>query len=221
MSLYDHVAIVAPGLSLDRRAALAATARSLGTTTDVDEELRTARERLEEFDEPVPSAAAARRQVAETETDLERQRERVATLRGRLAERDDDALEAKYRAAVRELSELETEHAAARERLAAAREQARSARDDRERRLRLQDRVDNLERTARTELVETVRPAVDEAVPTVPGSEAAYFTEAEPVAAALALVRVGVVRTPVVLACRRFDGAPSAEAWLGAPVVRL
>jgi len=221
MSLYDHVTVVAPGLSLDRRAALAATARSRGATASVDEELRAARERLEEPGESVPSAAAARRGVAETEADLERQRERVATLRGRLEERDDAELEAAYLEAVRELSELETEHAAARERLEAARERARRARDERERRLRLQDRVDNLERAARAELVESVRPAVDRAVPAVPGGEAACFSDADPVTAALALVRVGVVRVPVVLACRRFDDAASAEAWLGAPVVRL
>ena len=221
MSLYDHVAVIAPGMSLDRRAALSATARSLGMTTSVDEELRTARERLSETGTTVPSPVAARRRLAETEADLERQRERVATLRGRLEAAGDDDARSEYRASVRELTELETEQFAARERLEAARTEARKARDDRERRLELQDRVDNLERAARAELIEAVRPAVDDVVPVVPGGSAETFDAAGPVTAALAVVRVGVLRVPSALACRRFDDAASAETWLGSPVVRL
>jgi len=219
--LYDHVTVIAPGMSLQRRRALAATARSRGVTTSVDDELRTARERLRDVSEPVPTLAAARRRVAETETDLQRYRERVATLRGRLREADDEDLAAEYREAVRELSEVETEHLAAREQLEAVRERARNARDERERRLRLRDRIDNLERTARDELVDEIRPAVDDVVRTVPGGDATVFADATPVAAALALARVGVVRVPLVLACRRFPSAGRAEAWLEAPVIRL
>jgi len=221
VSLYDHVAVVAPGLSLDRRAALAAAARSRGATASVDAELRAARERLAAVGEPVPSPATPRRRLAEAEAGIERQRERVATLRGRLAEAGDESLETEYRRAVRELSELETERTAAEERLERARERAREARDARERRLRLQDRVDNLERTARAELIEAVRPAADGAAASVPGGTAASFDDAGGVTAALALVRVGVVRAPVVLACRRFADAASAEAWLESPVIRL
>ena len=221
MSLYDQVAVVAPGMSLDRRRLLAATARSTGATTSVDGALRAARQRLAGVEAPVPSPTEARRRVAETEADLERQRERVAALRGRLGAADGAAAESGYEAAVRELSEVETEHLAARERLEAARRQARAARDQRERRLRLQDRIDNLERTARAKLVETVRPAVDDVVPAVPGSAASTVAEAAPVTAALAAVRVGTLRVPPVLACRRFEGAASAESWLGTPVVRL
>lgn len=221
MTLYDHVTLVAPGLTLDRRAALAAAARSLGITTSVDDDLRDARERLAGLDEPVPSPAEVRHEVAETEADLAEHRERVATLRGRLQATDDDGLAADYRRAVRTLSELETEHIAARERLAAARERARDARDVREHRLHFQDRVDNLARTAREELVAAVRPDVDAAVPAVPGSEADCYQGAGPVTAALALLRVGVVRPSVVLACRRFPDAATAEAFLETPVIRL
>ena len=221
MSLYDHVAVVAPGMSLDRRRLLAATARSSGATTSVDDELRAARRRLGEIEASVPSPVEARRRVAETEAGLERQRERVAALRGRLQVADGAAAESEYEAAVRELSEVETEHLAAKERLEAARRQARAARDQRERRLELQDRIDNLERTARAELVETVRPAADDAVPAVPGSAASTVAEAAPVTAALAAVRVGTLRVPPVLACRRFGDAVGAESWLGTPVVRL
>ena len=221
MRLYDHVAVVAPGLALDRRAALAAAARSRGVSTSVDEALRTARGGLADLDEPVPSPAEARRAVAEAESELAAQRERVATRRGRLEATDDAEAEAAYRQAVRTLSELETDHQAALERLSAARERARRARDDRERRLRLQDRVANLERTAREERVAAVRPAADAAAAAAPDSEADSFEAATPVTAALALVRVGTVRPPVVLACRRFPDGPTAEAWLGAPAIRL
>ena len=221
MSLYNHVAVVAPGMSLDRRRLLAATARSSGATTSVDDELRAARRRLGEIEASVPSPTEARRRVAETEAGLERQRERVAALRGRLEVADSETVESEYRAAVRELSELETEHLAARDRLEAARQRARSARDDRERRLELQDRVDNLERTARAELIEAVGPAVDDVVPAVPGASVGSFRAADPVTAALAAIRVGTLRVPPVLACRRFEDVASAEAWLGTPVVRL
>lgn len=221
MSLYDHVAVVAPGLTLDRREALVATTRSRGATTSVDDELRSARDRLADLGAPVPSLAAVRRQVAETEADLDAKRERVATLRGRLQETDDPALEDEYRSAIRALSEAETEHTAAREALADARERAREARDERETRFRLEDRVANLQRRAREELIDTVRPWADSAVRAVPGAEATSFEAAAPVTAALALVRVGRIRTPVVLACRRFERESAAEAWLGSPVYRL
>jgi hypothetical protein len=69
--------------------------------------------------------------------------------------------------------------------------------------------------------VGTVRPRVDEAVSAAPGSEASSFDAADGVTAALAVLRVGRVRTPVVLACRRFVDSASATAWLHAPVYRL
>lgn len=227
MRLYDHVAVVAPGLHLDRRAALAAAARSRGVTTSVDDALEAARERLAGLDRSVPSRAEARRTVAEAESDLQAQRERVASLRGRLEavdDRDDSTAQevrTTYETAVRTLSELETEYQAARESLTAARARARSARDVRERRLRLQDRVGNLEREARAELVAAVRADVDEAVADAPGSQARGYAEAAPVTAALGLLRVGAVRPPVVLACRRFADVGTAEGWLETPVIRL
>lgn len=221
MSLRDHAGVIAPGLTLDRREVLVAVARSQGVTTAVDGELRAARERLDDFGEPVPSLADARRRVAEAEAALDEQRERVATLRGRLQATDDGGVAEEYRAAIRTLSEAETERAAAGEALASARERAREARDEREKRLRLEGRVANLERRARDELVETVRPEVDEAVSAAPGADASNFETADPVTAALASIRVGRVRVPVVLACRRFESAAAAETWLAAPVCRL
>ena len=221
MTLYGHVSVVAPGMSLDRQQALAAAARSLGGSASVDAELRTARAELTTLDEPVPGLADARRRVAETEAVLEEKRERVATLRGRLQESGESGVAETYREEIRRLSEVETAHVAATEALEDARGRARRAWDARERRLRIEDRIDALERRAREELAAAIRPDVDEAVATTPGSEASSYEAADPVTAALALVRVGRVRPPIVLACRRFPDAPTAETWLGCPVHRL
>lgn len=221
MSLYEHVRVVAPGLTLDRQRALVAVARSRGVRTDVDAELRAARDRVGELEADVPSTESARRRVAEAERDLTTQRERVATLRGRVLESDDPEAEAAYRTAIAELAELETERVAAGEALESARRRARAGRDVLERRMRLEDRVRNLERRARAAAREAVRPVVDAAVAETPGSDAASYADADDVTAALALVRAGRIRRPVVLACRRFPDAASAEAWLGTPVVRL
>lgn len=224
MSLHDHVALVAPGMSLDRRRALVAAARSRGETTSVDEELEAARRRLDELnetDESVPSLESAHRRVAELEEDLVAERERVATMRGRTRECENDSVVLEYRTAIGELSELETDYAAAREALEQARERTRQVLDERDRRLRLENRIGNLERAAREELIERVLPVVDAAVRDAPGSEASAFDAAGDVTASLALVRVGRVHSPVVLACRRFRDGPTAEEWLQAPVLRL
>lgn len=220
-ALYRHVGIIAPGLSLSRRDALVAAARSLDVTTSVDEAIAETEAELRTLSEPVPSRAKLRQRVAEAAADIEAKRERVATIRGRLQEADDEAIETEYRNAIRELSEAETEHAAALEALDAARDRARTARDVRDRRLRLEDRLENLRRTARAELIGTVSPDVDAAVSKLPSHDIASFDAADPVSAALALVRVGRIETPIVLACRRFPDAEAAERWLEAPVYRL
>jgi chromosome segregation ATPase len=221
VSLHEHVAVIAPGISLRRRAALVATARSLDVETSVDAEISAVRSRLRDAPEPVPPRREARRRVAETRSELEAQRERVATARGRMQAEDDDEDDTEYRAAIQALSEAETEHVAAREALAAAREQARAARDDRDERLRLEDRRDNLRRQARRELVASIRPAADAAVSALPAREVDGFEDAGGVSAALALARVARLERPVVLACRRFPDRDAAERWLRAPVHRF
>lgn len=221
MNLHDHVAVIAPGLSLRRREALIATGRSLDVSTSVDSAIKGVREKLDSLPEPVPSRADARLQVAETATELEAKRERVATLRGRLQETDDGTVRAEYRRAIRELTEAETEHIAAKEALETARERARTARDSRDRRLRLEDRLGNLRRTARAELVEAVEPAANTATAAAPACDAETFREADPVSAALALARVGRIEKPIVLACRRFSNRDTAERWLETPVYRI
>jgi hypothetical protein len=219
--LYEYVRVIAPGMALDRREALAAAARSRGVETSVDEDIESIRRRLSDHEASVPTLSDARRRVAETEAALEERRERVATLRGRVQASDDDAVTDEYRTAIRELSEAETEHLAATEALEDARSRARSARDERDRRLRLQDRLENRRREAQVELVESVRPAADEAVVSAPGGDGRTFADADSVTAALAVARVGTVHAPVALACRRFSDAAEATAWLEAPVYWL
>lgn len=221
MSLYRHVNVIAPGMSLSRRAALVSAGRSLNLATSVDRGIRRTRDELDSLCEPTIPRADARRRVAETAADLESERERVATLRGRLQEANEGTIEDDYRAAIRTLSEAETEHAAAMEALEDARERARAARDVRDRRLRLEDRLGNLERTARSELIAAVKPAVEVALSNLPRRDVDSFETADSVSAALALVRVGRVEVPITLACRRFSDRNEAERWLGAPVYRL
>jgi hypothetical protein len=219
--LYNHVGVIAPGLSLSRRRALVAAARSLEMTTSVEEAIDETEAELQSLSGSVPSRADARRRVAETSADLEAKRERVATIRGRLQETSDGSIQAEYRSAIRELSEAETEHAAAKEALNDARNRARNAWDTRDCRLRLEDRLRNLERTARAELRAAVSPAVEAALSALPNRDFASFESADPVSAALALVRTGRIETPVVLACRRFADRGAAERWLESPVYRI
>lgn len=221
MSLYEHLCVVAPGISFDRREALLATARSVDIETSVDSAIESVRAELRSLDASVPSRAAARERVAETESTLQSRRETVATVRGQMQVAAEGEYEAEYRAAIRALSEAETEHTAAKESLADSRERARNARECRDRKLRLEDRLGNLRRTARKELLTAVEPRVDEAISNLPETETMSFAAADPVSAALALVRVGRIECPVVLACRRFPDRDSAERWLRTPVYRL
>lgn len=135
------------------------------------------------------------------------------------------AAEAAYQDAVRELSEVETERIAGEQRLARLREVAREARDERDRRLRLEDRVANLERRVRLSLARSVYEEFAAAVDRLPGAGTAGDAPGEydgpPATAALAVVRVARLSAPVVLVGRRFSDATSAHERLRAPVVRL
>lgn len=174
--VHQHVGLVAPSVSVRIRPALAAAARSRGAETPVDGDIRSVREDLAGHDVPAgPDLAAARRRLAGTESAVTEARERVAALRGRIqatrAEgRDASDLEAELAEATRRLSEQETERAAAREALEMARTEARETRDARDRQRRLEDRLANLERTARERLVEAVRDPFAAAVEAAPDS---------------------------------------------------
>ncbi|MFB6193968.1 MAG: hypothetical protein ABEI75_02785 [Halobaculum sp.] len=105
--------------------------------------------------------AAARRRVAEADADVDRLRERVATLRGRVVARreagvETESVESELTSAMRELTEAETERIAARESLERARRRVRERRDERERRLRRRDELRNRRREARAWLADRV-----------------------------------------------------------------
>lgn len=233
---HRHVGCIAPDVSLERRVALAAVARSRGETAPQDDELAAVREELASLSADGTDLTAAREQVADAAGERERRRERVATLRGRLQARREAGLdtrdaEAALAEAAREFSEAATEHAAAEQALDRARERARAAYDARERRLRLQDRRDNLRREARSHLVEAVRPAVRDALSDLPGATAAPDDATDPddaidsddatdPAVALAAARVAALDAPAVVAWGPFTPREAAD-WLDAPVVVL
>lgn len=222
-TLHERVGCIHPGCSLRPRTALAIAARSTGWTTEFDAELDGVRERLATLDDPpaVPEDRGARRQLAEASAEIDRLRERVASVRGRI-ETAENTEGAPLETAIRDLSEVETTAAAARERREMARESAREARDRRQERLRLVDRRDNLARRARRALVERARDEYVDALTAVPGSHAvADPFEAPPDAMALAIARVGDLAAPVVLAVDRFADPDAAAAWLDAPVIHL
>jgi len=225
---HDHVGLVEPGMTLRRRTALAAAARSRGLEAPQQEELAGVRADLATLDPPDVALAAARERAAEAGDDRARLRERVAALRGRVQALRDAGTGAATAEAEAELSETaaalaeaETERAAAEQALQRARGRARDARDARECRLRLEDRKANLERAARAWLADQMRPAVDAVVPDTPGASADAFAQVGPVTAALSVARVADFAAPVVLACDRFASAHAAADWLDAPVIRV
>lgn len=223
--LHEFVGHVPPDASLRTRAALAAAARSRGVESARDPEVRRLRDRLAAIDPDRVDTREHRRRLAEAGETVERLRERVARLQGRLRSRreageDTEAAEEALAEAARELSEAETERAAAEQALERARRRRRAARDAREERLRLQDRIDNLRRAARAELAGRLADEFRAATRALPGGEG-IGTDADPVTRALATVRVGEPSAPVVLSCRRFAGAGAAAEALSAKVVRL
>jgi len=234
--VHDHVGLLTPSVTPRTRTALATAARSRGVETPVDDDLASVRAALADAEVPAaPDLERARRRLAGTESAVDECRERVATLRGRLQARreegrDTSGLEGELAEATAALSEHETERAAAREALAMARREARASRDARERRRKLEDRLANLERTARDHLVAAVRDRYAAAVAAAPGDSRASgdgsLADADPfaaddVTAALAVARVADLRAPVVLACDRFADPADAAAWLDAPVIRV
>ncbi|WP_436925446.1 DUF7856 family protein [Halosimplex amylolyticum] len=229
--VHDHVGCVRPSTTLRVRTALAAAARSRGGEAPQDDELAAVREQLADLTVPSPpDLRTPRERLAGTDAAVDRIRERVAALRGRVqagreAGRDVSDLEAELAEATRELSERETERAAAKEALERAERLARESRDARERRRRLEDRHANLERRARAHLVDRIRGEYEAALAEVPGAPADACAsdpfELDGATAVLAVGRVAALRAPVVLACDRFETVDAAAGWLDAPVVRV
>jgi hypothetical protein len=237
--VHDHVGLVSRDATLSVRVTLAAVARARGETAPQDAEIERVRAALADTSPHPAEFGRERRAVAEAGADEDALRERVASLRGRIgalesADADADRIEsvrADLVEAAADLSRVQTERIAATQRLRAADRGARTAWDERERRLRLQDRLGNLERAARAALaarvyddfaaaVRAAPPAADADHHPVPGDEPGDY-EGDTVTATLAVARVAPLEAPVVLAAGRFSGATAAATWLDAPAIRL
>lgn len=213
--LFDRVGHVRDGMGIRIRTALAEAARTRGLTADCAsklDRLRTERDRLS-------FQAVPQQRSTAPDTDRQALGERVAELRGRVqvleaCDRDASDERARLREAAGQLSEAETARIAAEE----YRTQARSERDRRERQLRLDDRIANLERDARSELVEHIREPYERAVFALDPTLDPF--DAPSVVAALAVLRVASLRAPVVLATDWFPTPGTAAAWIEGPVVR-
>ncbi len=230
---FEHVGAITFDADIELRSALAVVARRRGHESPREAELVAVREELAELSVDDCDAAAARRAVANA-GDAERElSERVATLRGRLQEREtddeqsesSDDLAAALDDAVAELSEVRTDRIAAQQRLARERKRARDVRNRRERRLELQDRERNLERAVREDLAEAVYPAFVDALAGVPGSarpgDSPSAFRGDDVTAALALARLAPSAAPVVLGVDRFASPAVAARRLRRPVLRV
>jgi hypothetical protein len=230
--VHSHVGYLHPNVSIDRRAALAAVGAARGVDTPHDAEFDRVRTSLRELSVPTvddTELRAARRRAAEAGSETDRLRERVAALRGRVAARRDDgdddavaAAEASLSEATRRLSEASTERVAATQRLKALEERARRARDSREKRFRLGDRVGNLRRARRAVLADLVEPDVREARTRLESWVDDRAIEIDGgLRDALAIATTAPLRAPVVVdpeVVAGLGGPDAAFEWLSAPL---
>ena len=204
------------GTTLPRE--LAAAARSRGRTASVRAELTSLRERLTPTAVPAVDLDSARRRVADAGGEEERLKEQIAALRGDVRARrsvDADTTEtlAELESTAAALARAQTDRIAAEQALEGVLAQADRARDVRERRLELRDRVENRRRDARRELARAVYPAFRGALSVVPGvvpddaGTRPSTYEGPRLAASLAAVRIAELDAPVAV-------GESVAAWI-------
>ncbi len=197
---------------------LAAAARSRGRTASVRAELTGLHERLASTAVPAVDLDSARRRVADAGGEEERLKEQIAALRGDVRARrsvDADATEtlAELESTAAALARAQTDRIAAEQALDGARARADRARDVRECRLELRDRVENRRRDARRELARAVYPAFRGALSVVPGvvpddaGTRPSTYDGPRLAASLAAVRIAELDGPVTV-------DESAAAWI-------
>lgn len=230
--VHDHVGFIHDGMGLGHRTALARAGRSRGMETPHDEELARLREKRARLDEAIDdeqssNPATHRERIAATEAEIGRLREAVASARGKLDvcranDLETATAEEELQNAIKALSERETEHHAARELLERSRATRRETRERFEERLRLTDRIANLERSARACLVDDLRETYCGIFrrisvlnqPTEP-------FEAPPVDAAIAIASIADLSAPIVLAVDRFEDTAAAREILDAPIIDI
>lgn len=164
----------ARGMSADRQPDLEAAEAALADTAPS----AVAADRREAARDPEVDLRAARESAATAGAEVDRFRERVAELRGRLQARratgaDTGEVAGALRAAAADLSEAETERLAAEQAHEAAERRVRRHRARRARRLRRRDRVDNLRRAVRRDLASKLHGEFGPALATVPGGDRA------------------------------------------------
>jgi hypothetical protein len=221
--VHERVGVLHQGVSVSLRATVAAAARSRGASTRHDDDLRAAEQELADHAAPTVDLERARERVSAAAADVQRLREAVARASGRVEARREDgdaeSAEAALAAATRELAAAETDHHAAQEALERSR---RRARDARERRLALEDRVANLRRDARHALAERWSRRFERAVDALPfPGDAASPTEFDGPewTAACAAARLAAPGAPLVVGNDLFSDASRASAALDAPVL--
>ncbi|MFB6103654.1 MAG: hypothetical protein ABEJ57_01025 [Halobacteriaceae archaeon] len=219
------------GMTVTVRTALATALRTRRVETPVDHALARAEHALANVTVPSVEVESARADLAEASADEAALRERVARLGGRVEALRDQGAEAaataaasELEAAIASLSEVETDRVAAEQRLAQRRDEARRARDVRERRRRLADRVDNRRRDARDWLVETGHERFRAAVEAVPGpdevGERPGSWDGPSWVAALAILTIAASSGPAVLgADLGFETADDARDVLEMPTI--
>ncbi|EMA09372.1 hypothetical protein SAMN05443574_10753 [Haloarcula vallismortis] len=222
-SVYAYAGHIHSSMGLRTRTALAAAARSRGYETPQDDAIAECRAQLAELECSPPELPAPVDPVPESTIDG--LQEAVATHRGRLTARqavgaDDGAAQADLRDAATELSERETRRAAARETRELRRERARAYRDSLEEQRRLADELANLRRSARATLVDRCAEPFARAIEAVPGPDPDSPLDADPVTAALGVLRFAKTPAPVVLGADRFRSPTAASDCLDAPVIR-
>ncbi|GGJ12673.1 hypothetical protein GCM10008995_23170 [Halobellus salinus] len=240
--VHRHVCHLAPGITVDRHAALAAVGAARGVDTPHCTDLGGVKQSLRKLSVPTVDSAdlrAARRRAAAAGSATERLRERVATLRGRVEARRDDGTESRddgvaeaeaaLSEATRELSEASTERVAAAQRLAALEERARQARDTRENRLRLEDRAENLRRARRATRADAVEPAfhdarsrVESALNGRSGALDGGVTATATLCDALAIAAIAPLCAPVIVdpeVATALGGPDATATRLNAPLV--
>lgn len=199
---YDVLGPVDAAGPTDRQL-LAAAGRIRGSTTPHDEEIRHLEEELNALELPEFDTTAKRRAAVAASRDEAKLRERIAALRGRLrTERElgkptDETSEMLAKAAA-DLSEASTGRIAAEQALREAERNARTARDARDRRLKLQDRIENRRREAREFLADALASEFDAALDRVDvllegPTDAPGRTSAQLAAVAIADLQVPIV----------------------------
>ncbi|WP_435162358.1 hypothetical protein, partial [Halorubrum sp. SY-15] len=211
-------------------------AYSRGHRSSYGPELGSLRAAIDAIDPVSVDLTEPRRRLAAATGEETRLAERVAAARGELRARretgaETDAAREALDTAAAALAAAQTTRIAAEQALERARDRASASRDERERRLRLQDRLENRQRAARRELARAVYPAFRDALATLPtgdpgaaGDEPTDYAGSRLVGS-VAAVRVATLDGPVVLepavadAIRAWSGT-SPDRALGVATVR-